>query len=66
MEDDKDDLLKEVNTLTKTKEDLEGFLKETCDELKWYKQKEMSEEDLKLKLEQLREKGIVEDNYDLK
>ena len=33
MEDDKDDLLKEVNTLTKIKEDLEGFLKETCDEL---------------------------------
>ena len=48
MEDDKDDLLKEVNTLTKAKEDLEGFLKETCDELEWYKQKEMSEEDLKL------------------
>ena len=26
----------------------------------------MSEEDLKLKLEKLREKGIVNDNYDLK
>ena len=34
---DKDELLKEENTLTQTKTGLEGYLKDTWDELEWFK-----------------------------
>ena len=34
---DKDELLKEENTLTQTKTDLEGYLKDTSNELEWFK-----------------------------
>ena len=50
--------MREVSALWRTKSDLDGFFfKETSDELEWYKQKLITEEDNKLKLERLKEKG---------
>ena len=49
--------MREVSTLWRTKSDLEGFFfSETSDELESYKQKLMTDEDIKLKLERLKEK----------
>ena len=66
IEEDRTDLLKEVNALAQAKIDLEGYLKDVSDELEWYKTKEQHEEDLKDKLDLLKEKGIVDDNYEPK
>ena len=42
--------------------DLEEFLKNTCDELDWFKMQAEEEEDFKAKLEQLRKRGIIDEN----
>ena len=56
IEDDKEELKEKINELSKAKANLEGFLKNTCDELDWFKKQVDEEEDFKAKLEQLRKR----------
>ena len=60
---DNEELLKGVNAITQAKTDLQGYLKDILDELEWLK-KEQCDEDFKNKLELLKEKGIIDDNYE--
>ena len=64
MTADGEELKEKMDELEKAKCDLEDVLKSTAEELEWYKQKEDFEEDYKLKLEKLRELGVINSRYE--
>ena len=64
IEDNKVELKEKINELSKTKADLEGFLKNTCDELDWFKKQAEEEVDFIAKLEELWKSGIIDERYD--
>ena len=61
---DGEELKEKMDELVKAKCDPEDVLKSTAEKLEWYKQKEDFEEDYKLKLEKLRELGVINSRYE--